>query len=110
MPSDTHQAASHLFREPLIREDTMRGAVTQALQRHLTQHAENQMKAAAHLQLEAVRRAAAQMAHRKRFLWRYTEHLKGPTARGHMMRLILKPVRLPHDRLRHRPRNGQRRV
>ena len=22
----------------------------------------------------------------------------------------LKPVRLPHDRLRHRPRNGQRRV
>ena len=26
------------------------------------------------------------------------------------LELVLKPVRLPHDRLRHRPRNGQRRV
>ena len=86
--SHAHQAASHLFRDPLIKEATMRGAVTQALQRHLTQHAENPMKAAAHLQLEAVRRAAAQMAHRKRLLLAYTEQLTNPTAREHMMRLI----------------------
>ena len=42
----------------------MRGAMTQALYRHLAKHTESPMRAAAHLQLEAVRRAAAQMIHR----------------------------------------------
>ena len=46
----------------------MRGAVTQALHRHLTKHTETPMEAAAHLQLGAVRRAAAQMVHRKHLL------------------------------------------
>ena len=46
----------------------MRGAVTQALHRHLTKQTESPMEAAAHLQLEAVRRAAAQMVHRKHLL------------------------------------------
>ena len=66
----------------------MRVELTQALQRHLTQHAEDPMKAAAHLQLEAVCRAAAQMAHRKRLMLANTERLADPTAREHMLCLI----------------------
>ena len=34
----------------------------------------------------------------------------GSKAVGSLLRRGVKPVRLPHDRLRHRPRNGQRRV
>ena len=34
-----HQATEHLIRDPLIRQATMRGAVTQSLQRHLIKHA-----------------------------------------------------------------------
>ena len=61
LPTHSHmyQATEHLFRDPLFKKATMRGAVTQALGRHLTKHAQNPMEAAAHLQLEAVRRAAA---------------------------------------------------
>ena len=66
----------------------MRGAVTQALHRHLTEHAENPMAAAAHLQLEAVPRAAAQMAHRKHLLLTHTKQLIDPPAREHMLHLI----------------------
>ena len=66
----------------------MRGAVTQALHRHLTKYAENPMVAAAHLQLEAVRRAAAEMVHRKHLLLTHTDQLTDPTAREHMLRLI----------------------
>ena len=66
----------------------MRGAVTQALQHHLTKHAEDPMGAAAHVQLEAVRRAAAQMVSRKRPLLTHTEQLADPTSREHMLRLI----------------------
>ena len=66
----------------------MRGAVTQALHPHLTKHMESPMEAAAHLQLEAVRRAAAQMVHRKRPLLTYAEQLTDPTAREHMQHLI----------------------
>ena len=36
--SHGHQATEHLFRDPLVREATMRGAVTQALHRHLAKH------------------------------------------------------------------------
>ena len=86
--SHAHQAASHLFRDPLIKEATIRGAVAQALQRHLTQQGKNQMKVAAHLKLEAVCRAAAQTAHRERRLLAYTEQTTNPIAREHMMRLI----------------------
>ena len=71
--SHAHQATEHLFR-----------AVTQALHRHLTKHVENLIGAAAHLQLEAVRRAAAQMVHRKNLLLTHTD----PSAREHMLRLI----------------------
>ena len=39
--SHAHQANEHLFRDPLIKEATMRGAVTQALHRHLTKHTES---------------------------------------------------------------------
>ena len=46
------------------------------------------MEAAAHLQLEAVRRAAAKMVHRKHHLLTRTEQLTDPTAREHMLRLI----------------------
>ena len=46
------------------------------------------MEAAAHLQLEAVRRAAAQMVHHKHFLLTHSEQLTDPTAREHMQRLI----------------------
>ena len=46
------------------------------------------MEAAAHLQLEAVRRAAAQMVHRKHLLSAHAEQLTDPTAREHMQRLI----------------------
>ena len=56
--SHAHQATKHLFRDPLVKEATMRGALTQALHRHLTKHTESPMEAAAHLKLEAVRRAA----------------------------------------------------
>ena len=86
--SDAHQATEHPFRDSLVKEATMRGAVTQALHRHLTKHAENAMEGAAHLQLEAVRRAAAQMVHRKHLLLTHTEQLTDPTAREHMLRLI----------------------
>ena len=86
--SHKHQATEHLFRDPLIKEATMRGAVTRALQRHLTKHAEDPMGSAAHLQLEAVRRAAAQMVRDKRLLLTHTEQLTDPTAREHMLRLI----------------------
>ena len=86
--SHAHQATEHLFRDPLIKEATMRGAVTQALHRHLTKHIESPMEAAAHLQLEAVRRAAAQMVHRKHLLLTHAEQLTDPTAREHMQRLI----------------------
>ena len=50
--SNAHQATEHLFRDPLITGATMRGAVTQALQRHLAKHAEDPMGVAAQLQLE----------------------------------------------------------
>ena len=66
----------------------MRGAVTQALHRHLTKHTESPMEAAAHLQLEAVRRAAAQMVHRKHLLLTHAEQLTDPTAREQRQRLI----------------------
>ena len=66
----------------------MRGAMTQALHRHLAKHTENPIQSAAHLQLEAVRRAAAQMVHRKHLLLTHTEQLTNPTAREHMQRLI----------------------
>ena len=86
--SHAHQAIEHLFRDPLVKEATMRGAVTQALHRHLTKHTESPMEAAAHLKLEAVRRAAAKMVQRKDLLLTHTEKLTDPTARGHMQRLI----------------------
>ena len=66
----------------------MRGVVTQALHRHLIKHAENLMEAAAHLQLEAVRRAAALMVHPTHLLLTHMEQLTDPTAREHMLRLI----------------------
>ena len=66
----------------------MRGAVTQALHRHLTKHTESSTEAAAHLQLEAVRRAAAQMVDRKHLLLTHAEQLTDPTAREHMQRPI----------------------
>ena len=86
--SHPHQATEHLFRDPLVKEATMRGAVTQALHRHLTKHTESPMEAAAHLQLEAVRRAAAQMVHRKHPLLTHAEQLTDPTAREHVQHLI----------------------
>ena len=66
----------------------MRGAFTRALHRHLTKHVENTMGTAAHSQLEAVPRAAAQMVHRKRLLLTHTEQLTNPTTREHILRLI----------------------
>ena len=66
----------------------MRGVVTQALHRHPTKHAESRMEAAADLQLEAVRRAAAEMPHRKHLLLTQTEQLTNLTAREHMLRII----------------------
>ena len=86
--SHAHQATEHLFRDPLVEEATMRGAVTRTLHRHFTKHTENTMEVAAHLQLEAVRRGAAQMVHRKHLLLTHTEQLIDPTAREHMLRLI----------------------
>ena len=86
--SHAHQATEHLLRDLLIKETTMRGAQTQALQQHLTKHAEDPMGAAAHLQLEAVRRAAARMVHRRRLLLTHTEQLTNPTDRDHIIRLI----------------------
>ena len=86
--SHAHQATKHLFRDPLVRKATMRGAVTQALHRHLGKHSENLMEAAAHLQLEAVRRAAAEMVHRRHPLLTHREQLTDPTAREDMQRLI----------------------
>ena len=46
------------------------------------------MRAAAHLELEAIRRAGALMAHRQRLMLAHTEQLTDRTAREHMMRLI----------------------
>ena len=46
------------------------------------------MEAAAHLQLEAVRRTAAQMVHRKHLLLTHAEQLTDPIAREHMQCLI----------------------
>ena len=86
--SHAHQATEHLFWDPLVKEATMRGALTQALHRHLTKHTESPMEAAAHLQLEAVRRAAAQMVHRKHLLFTHAEQVTDPTARELMQRLI----------------------
>ena len=86
--SHAHQATEHLFRDPLVKEATMRGALTQALHRHLAKHTENPMEAAVHIQLKAVRRAAAQMVHRKHLLLTHTEQLTDPTASEHMQRLI----------------------
>ena len=45
--SHAHQATQHLFRDPLVKEATVRGALTQALHRHLTKHTESPMQAAA---------------------------------------------------------------
>ena len=86
--SHAHQATEHLFRDPLVKQATMRGAVKQALHRHLTKHTESPMEAAAHLQLEAVRRAAAQMVHGKHLLLTHAEQLTDPIARESMQRLI----------------------
>ena len=86
--SQAHQAANQLFRDPLMREATMRGAVTHALLQNLTQHAEDPMKAATQLQLEAVRRAAALMAHSKSLLLAHKKQLTDSTARELMLRLI----------------------
>ena len=66
----------------------MRWAVTKALQRHLTKHAEDPIGVAAHLQLEAVRSAAAPMVPSKRLLLAQTEQLADPNARENMLRLI----------------------
>ena len=66
----------------------MRGAVTQALHRHLTKHTDSPMQATAHLQLEAVRRAAAQRVHCKHLLLTDAEQLTDPTTREHMQGLI----------------------
>ena len=86
--SHAHQATEHLFRDPLVKEATMRGAGTQGRQQHLPKHTESRMEAAAHLQLEAVRRAAAQIIHRKHLLLTHAEQLTDPTTREHMQRLI----------------------
>ena len=86
--SHAHQGNEHLFRDPLVKKTTMRGAVTQALHRHPTKHTGNLMDAASPLQLEEVRRAAAKMAHRKHLLLTHTEQLTNPTARENMLRLI----------------------
>ena len=91
-----HQATKHPFRDPITMEGTLRGAGTQILHSHLTQHTEDPMEAAAHLQLEAVHRAAVQMAHRKRLLLTHTERLTNPNAIAHMLRLIhFHPVHNP---------------
>ena len=66
----------------------MRGAPTQALPRHISQHAEDPMKAAAHLQLEAVHRAAGHMTHRRRLMLAHRERLTDPNTRKHMLLLI----------------------
>ena len=86
--SHAHQATEHFFRDPLVKEATVRGVVTQALHPHLTKHAKNPMEAAAPLQPEAVRRAAAQMVHRKDLLLTHTEQLTDLAAREHMLRPI----------------------
>ena len=86
--SHAHQATAHLFRDTLMKEATMRGEVTQTLQQHFTKHAEDPMGTAAHLQLEAVRRAAAQMVHHKRLLLTHLEHLTDPITMKDMLRLI----------------------
>ena len=86
--SHAHHATQHLFRDPLVKEATLRSALTQALHRHLTNHAENPIGAAVHLQLEAVRRAAAQMVHCKNLLLTHTEQIFDLTTREHMLRLI----------------------
>ena len=83
--SQAQQATEHLFPDPLVKEAK---AVTQALHRHLTKRTESPMEAAAHLQLEAVRRAADQMVHRKHLLSTHAEQLTDATAREHMQRLI----------------------
>ena len=62
--------------------------MTQALHRSLTKRTESPMEAAAHLQLEAVRRAAAQMVHRKHLPLTHAEQPADPTAREHMQHLI----------------------
>ena len=89
-PAHSHalKATEHLFRDPLVKEATMRGAVRQALHRRLTKYAESPMGAVAHLQLEAVRRAAARKVHRKPLLLTHTEQLTDPTTREHMLRLF----------------------
>ena len=66
----------------------MRQAVTQALHRHLAKHTESPTEVAAHFQLEAVCRAAAQLVHRKHLLLTHAEQLTDPTTRKHMQRLI----------------------
>ena len=83
-----HQATERLLRDHLVREVTMSGAVTQALHRHLIKHSESPMEAAAHLQLEAVRRAAGQMVHRKHLLLTHTEQVMNPTTSEQMHCLI----------------------
>ena len=75
--------------------------MTQALHRHLTKHTESFTEAAAHLQLEAVRRASAQMVHRKHLLLTHAEQLTDPTAREHMQRHI--HCHAVHDREVHQP-------
>ena len=80
--SHAHRATEHLFRDPMVKEATMRGAVTQALHQHVTKHTESPMEAAAHLQLEAVRRAAAQMVHHKHLLLTHADQLTDPTNQG----------------------------
>ena len=79
--SHAHKAANHLFSEPLIKEDTMRGKGTQALKRNFAQHAEDPMQAGAYLQLEAVCRAMALTAHRKHLMLAHTERVSDPAAR-----------------------------
>ena len=83
--SHAHQATSHMLRDPVIDKATMRGAVTQALQRQPTKPPENPMKPGAKLQRDAVDRTAAQMAHRKLIMLAYTEKITNCIAREHMM-------------------------
>ena len=87
-PSHAQEATEHLFKDPLVKKATMRGAVTQAIHRHRAKHTECPMEAAAHLQLEAVRRAAGQIVHRKHLLLTHTDQLTNPTVREDMQRLI----------------------
>ena len=86
--SHAHQTTEHLFRDPLVKEATMRGAVSQALHRHLTKHAEKPEGGSSAPPARSSPQSSSRNGTPQTPPADIMEQLTDPTAREHILRLI----------------------